>query len=222
LIALASGSTPQRERIVVLPCDAASSPLGSAVRDIAAGSFYAALRGCVDFSGSELNLEGAVVLGDSLLLFQRGNGEARGALAALDAVASVPWQAFCAYLEGGGAGSPPPIAQVVQYELGQIDGVRLTFTDAALAPDGSVLFLACAEASPNTVDDGEVRGMALGVLDPGGAAALTWLRDEVGKLCRDKAEGIVVDPRDPETLWLSVDRDDPDVPSGLLQVRFRR
>ena len=40
---------------------------------IPAPRFYAGLRAVPAFAGSELNLEGALVRGDELLLFQRGN-----------------------------------------------------------------------------------------------------------------------------------------------------
>ena len=59
---IGSGSSPLRERFVIVD-DAVT------LREMHA--FYDALRAV--FAG-ELNLEGAVVDGDDLLLFQRGNG----------------------------------------------------------------------------------------------------------------------------------------------------
>ena len=70
LVALGSGSTPARERVVIV------DPSGD-VRLFNAHGLYAALHARPDFTGSELNIEGATVVGDALLLFQRGNGAPR-------------------------------------------------------------------------------------------------------------------------------------------------
>ncbi len=69
LIALGSGSTAARERIVVVTPD-------DGVRVVEGAATYAQLRARGDSSGSELNLEGAVVVDGVLRLFQRGNGAA--------------------------------------------------------------------------------------------------------------------------------------------------
>ena len=203
LVAFGSGSSEQRERIVLLPCD---TPFQSAARSahvVDASAFYRMLRGERAFSGSELNIEGAVLrenphsLRRELLLFQRGNGAVVEGRVALDATGIVSWPAFVEYLEADGAKAPPPIRAITHYDLGQSGGVRLTFTDATLGPRGSVLFLACAEASPNAVDDGEVRGTVLGIIGADGTVRVAPLLDEGGAPSRDKAEGIVRDVRMP-------------------------
>jgi hypothetical protein len=212
LIALGSGSSARRERIVLVPFSASKEAMLRGVREVDAAAFYAALRACPEFSGSELNLEGAALRGAS--------GEARAGRLPIDAVCTVSWLEFARYLDGPAQTLTPKIEGVTQYDLGEVDGIRLTFTDATCTSDGSVIFLACAEASPNAVDDGEVRGTAIGIIEGSGAARLTLLLDENGQPCRDKIEGIALDPRDPQRLLLSVDRDDPSVPSELLEVRL--
>jgi len=225
LVAFGSGSSEPRERIVLLPCDTAfqAAERGAHVKD--ARAFYAALRAEEAFSGSELNLEGVVLrenphsLRRELLLFQRGNGAEVSGRAAVNATAIVSWPSFVEWLESDDpAKSPPPLRAVTRYDLGEVDGVRLTFTDAANGPRGSVLFLACAEASPNTVDDGEVRGTYVGVIGADGGVRVAPLLDEAGRPSRDKAEGIVRDVRQAHRVVLTVDRDDPDLPSDLLHV----
>ena len=224
LVAFGSGSSERRERIVLLPCD---TPFQSAVRaaHVAdASAFYRMLRAERSFSGSELNIEGAVLrenphsLRSELLLFQRGNGATVDGRRALDATCLVSWPAFVEYLESDGGRPPPPLRAITHYDLGEVGGVRLTFTDATSGPRGSVLFLACAEASPNAVDDGEVRGTMLGIIGADGTVRIVPLLDESGEVSRDKAEGIVRDVRHAHRVVLTVDRDDPDLPSDLLHV----
>src|SRR5262245_26061257 len=98
LIAFGSGSSPVRERILVV-----RDPLGRARADfVDASPFYALLRDPA-FAGSELNLEGAVVQGRDLVLLQRGNGAPRGDLAPRDATARVDLERFLGWLLDRGA-----------------------------------------------------------------------------------------------------------------------
>jgi hypothetical protein len=95
--------------------------------------------------------------------------------------------------------------------------VRLTFTDGAAGPGGSLWFLAAAEASPDAYHDGPVAGVSLGVLQ-GAEARWTRLRDHAGRPLADKAEGLALDPRDPRRAWVVLDLDRPDAPSELVEL----
>ncbi len=201
--AFGSGSRPTRERI---------AQIRETTHVFDASALYAALRDRADFAGSELNVEGAALLpGGTLRLFQRGNG----AGAAVDATADLDWAAVVAWLEGRG-GVPAPRA-VTAYRLGALDGVRLTFTDAAVGP-GALLFTAAAEASPDTYADGVVAGSALGVFDPDGDVRWAPLTDEAGRALAVKAEGLEWQDGG---AWVVLDADDPDRPSELLRVELR-
>jgi hypothetical protein len=217
LIAFGSGSSPLRERIVTLPLDHGERD-ADAVRVLPAKALYAALRACPELHGAELNLEGAVVRDQSLLLLQRGNGSA--ALGhAPNAVCSLPWPSVARYLASGGHFDCPAVEHVGVVDLPELAGVRLTFTDATLA-GGELLFLATAEASPNAVDDGAVEGSSLGRFDGAGRVRLGHLLDETGSPCREKVEGLVADPAAPRRVLLTVDADDPDRPSELLAAEL--
>lgn len=209
VFAIGSGSLPVRERVVVFDPHA---PSLSKVFD--ATALYAELHADLRFSGGALNIEGAAVLGHELCLFQRGNGvgESLG-----PAMAAVDVQKFVSWIEMGG--DVPVVTRVLRFDLGSIDGVRLGFTDAC-GSDGAVYFLASAEGSPNTVDDGEVLGSRVGVLR-GDEARLAPLLDELGEAAPLKAEGIAIDPADPTRAWVVLDGDDPDVASDLCEVRLR-
>lgn len=217
VLAWGSGSLPIRERVVLLE---EGSP---AARVIDASALYARLRAHDAFAGSELNVEGAVAIGErAVRLFSRGNGAPRGALAPIDASCDLDLDALLAYLRAPERTAPPEPSSIVQWELGAIEGVRLTFTDAcALGTRGDVAFLAAAEASPDAIDDGEVVGVALGVIPAGdrGDARWTILRDARGAPFLGKAEGLAWAPGHEGARALAViDRDDPRAPSELCEV----
>jgi len=217
VLALGSGSTSVRERIVVLR--RVADELKAEI--VHAPDFYAMLRARPEFSGSELNLEGAVQMGSALLLFQRGNG-APGKVDAVDACASIDAQAFVDHLSG--LGPCPELERVRQYDLGRVAGSRLTFTDATLHA-GLLLYVAAAEASPDVTRDGPVAGVALGMLCEDEPPRYALLMDEHGSPCTDKLEGIVgstllagsASAKVHEIIGV-IDRDDPDVAAELVHI----
>jgi len=217
LIAFGSGATPQRERILVMRAVTAPAP---DIRLVEATALYAALRAPA-FAGSELNLEGAVLLpsGKTLRLFQRGNGAPRGALQPVDATCDIAWPDLAAYLDDPTTAAPPPLQAITRYHLGLLDGARLTFTDATPGPN-AILYCAAAERSPNAVDDGEVVGSALGLLPPTGAPRYAPIVDFDGELLPLKIEGLLLDEHDPTLVFLVADADDPLLPSELLTARL--
>jgi hypothetical protein len=213
LVAFGSGSTAARERILILRGIPNNTPR---VDVIHAPAFYAALRARPEFAGSEMNVEGAAWHRGRLLLVNRGNGAPADELLPVDAIAEIDWPALRAHLADSSAPPPAP-RSILQYELGEIDGWRLTFTDTAAFGD-SLFFTASAEASPNTYDDGPVAGSALGVVEgPGARWTVLCLAD--GTRFDGKVEG-VAPGREPGTALLVVDRDDPRRPSELCLVRL--
>ncbi len=212
LLALGSGSSPLREQVALIEGCAGPAPL---VRLYSASAWYAALRAADAFAGSELNIEGAVALGGTLRLFNRGNGAPGGGRSPVDATCDVELGALLAHLADQQTPPPPP-QHICQYDLGRLDGLRLTFTDAALAPVGLV-FSAAAEDSPDATRDGPVAGSALGVLDERGAR-WTVLRDSAGARFDGKVEGVLLDAADPARALVVVDVDNPAVPSLLCEV----
>lgn len=206
VLAIGSGSLPARERIVLIEA-------GRPPRIVGASALYAALRARTELSGSELNLEGAAVSGDRVVLFQRGNGAPRGDLMPTDATCELAIEGLVAWLEDP-ALPIPAIEAVTRWELGTVRGVRLTFTDAC-ARSGGITFLAAAEASPNAVDDGEVVGVAIGWIPPDGEARHGLLR-EGGEPFLGKTEGLAW--RADGRALVVVDRDDPELPTELCEV----
>lgn len=211
LVAFGSGSTGDREMLVVLSG-------WDAVRLVDGRALYARLRAETAFAGSELNVEGALVVGDVLRLFQRGNGRPAPPLEPIDATCDLLLSAFIAWLDS--ASRVPEVLSVTQYDLGQVEHVRLTFTDAALMPDRRVAFLACAEASPDTYDDGEVVGCRFGIIDGDDVRVGPILHPD-GRPCSLKLEGIESRPGPAVSFDVVADMDRPDEPAllGRLDVR---
>jgi len=153
-----------------------------------------------------------------LRFFQRGNGRIAPGLAPLNATCDLLLSAFIAWLDA--ASRAPDVLSVTQYDLGQVEQVRLTFTDAALMPDGRIAFLACAEASPDTYGDGEVVGCRFGIID-GEDVRVGAILDPDGRPCALKLEGIESRPGPAGSFDVVADMDRPDDPAllGRLDVR---
>jgi hypothetical protein len=213
LLAFGSGSTAARESVVVVRGVTAGAP---EVRVIPLPALYALLRAEAAFSGSELNLEGAVYLDGKLALVNRGNGAARPGRAPVDAIGWMDAAALLAHVEAPDGVEPPPLRDVVGYELGRLGGARLTFTDLAVV-EGELVFTACAEDSPNAVDDGPVAGSAIGWIGPEGALRIVPLTWPDGSLVVEKVEGIATGGP-AGGFYLCTDPDAPEAPSLLLEV----
>lgn len=210
LIAFGSGSSPARERLVVAAADGRT-----ALRD--AAELYASLRRQTAFSGSELNIEGALVQGSWLRFFQRGNGKVARGLQPVSSVGDVPLSAFLAWLD---ASAPAPeLMRVSCVELGEVAGVPLAFTDATLLASGDIAFVACAERSPDVTRDGEVLACRLGVLQDE-SVRLFDIKDEDGNSCMLKLEGIEVRPDDDSTFDVVADVDCHDRPALGAVLQF--
>ena len=220
LVALGSGSSALRERVVLVDRPMTSAP---SIALAEAPELYARLRADRLFSGSELNIEGAAVTGDDLLLFQRGNGAPSlvggVSVEAVDATARIDLSSLVAHLRG--AGPLPPLRGVLRWDLGAVDGHRLTFTDGAVHPRGVVALLACAEDSPDATRDGPVSAVTIGCLDEATRAfELGLVLDESGAPLLDKTEGLAFHSDDPTRAFAVTDRDDPTAPSELLVLRL--
>ena len=221
LLAFGSGSKKRRENVVTLRVTGTTAKPVIARPDLVPlPELYAALRATTDFSGSEMNIEGALYLDGMIRLFGRGNGEAADEMHPVDATCDLDWRALHAHIAAPDHAPVPSIARVTQYTLGDVDGVALGFTDAIPVQRSMVMYAAAAEASPDASEDGEVGGSALGVIpnDRRQSARWTHLRDEGGALFVGKVEGLVLHRRDPMRALVVVDVDDHRQPSELCEV----
>lgn len=207
LLALGSGSRPQRRRGVLLTFDV-SGHVGAAPRPVDLSPLYGPLRGRFE----DLNIEGALLLGQDFVLLQRGNGR-RGVNAALH----YRWSAIHALLRGAAPAALQPYAEH-RFSLGDLDGVPLGFTDGVAWPGpsgrGRWLFCAAAEDTENSYLDGGCAGSVLGLADAQGR--LLWTRRLAG---RHKMEGLDARVEDGAlALCLVSDADDPSQASVLWRA----
>lgn len=192
---LGSGSTSARYRAARLDITG-----GGAARLLDCAPLFHAIEARL---GSAPNLEGAVLLGETLHLFHRGSG---GDLSAIVEVAA----------SAIGADAVTVLA-LTRCDLGAAAGVPLTFTDAA-GCGAAMIYLAVAEDTPNAVDDGPITGAAVGVIE-GGRARFTLLEEPDGTLTTRKVEGIAID-RETRSTYLVTDPDDPERPAELCRVEL--
>ena len=204
LLGLGSGSGPGRDRGFAWALGSDGSLRGE-VSEIDLAPLYAMLADQVD----SLNIEGACVMGDRLWLMHRGNhGEATNVVAelALDDV--------LASLTGDRRLDPHEVAAIRRYDLGQLEGVELTFSDATPLGDEVLVFTASAEAQGGDGPDGAIRGSVLGTIDRDGDVRRMRTIDR-----RWKVEGVhaTIDTGVMDLL-LVCDQDDPETPSPLLSA----
>ena len=204
LLALGSGSKPNRQRGLVMALDATGRPDGVAqVVDLSA--LYAPLR--AEFA--DLNIEGAFVANGVVHLLQRGNkGDARNACITYPLAPLLDWLA-------GKRVEPPAPLRTTLFDLGTVDGVPLGFTDGAALPSGDGdsgwIFSAVAENTDDSYADGECVASAIGWVGADGV-----LQRMVALEGAPKVEGIALDGKG--RLLMVTDADDPERASRLLAV----
>jgi hypothetical protein len=210
LIALGSGSSRERERLVLVAPD-------GAVRVHEGSAAYDGLRRVTDAMEVELNLEGAVVRGDRLRLFQRGNGWTPDGSTA-NAVIDWRLSDFLDWIDR--AGPPPRPAEVVRVDLGSLGGTPFGFTDATVTAQGRLAFVACAEESADVRSDGPVLGCCFGWLDDDAVSVVPVVESD-GRATPLKLEGLEARP-DAGSLVFDVvaDMDSPRMPALLCELRL--
>jgi hypothetical protein len=204
LLALGSGSKRKRRRGALLALDQLGAIEG-APRIIDVSPLFEEL----DRRFPALNIEGSVAIGNELRLLQRANRKHPQNM-----IVRYPLAAVLESFETGDAIGAITPAAIDLIDLGEIDGVPLSFTDGAGLPDGSIVFTAVAEDTEDTYNDGACLGAAIGV-----AASDGTLRFLIRLDARHKVEGVAarVD-NDVIRLLLVTDADDPAIPASLFSA----
>jgi len=205
LLALGSGSRPNRETGVLVALDVVGQPNGRmATLDL--GGLYAPLHKRF----ADLNIEGALVVSGELLLLQRGNlADPHSACIRYDWNQIAPWLA--------GLQPQPPAAKSVQrMDLGHVDGVPLTLTDGTPLHGGAWAFAAVAESTDDSYADGACVASAVGIVLPDGQVRQVHLLHGAPKV-----EGLAVLSDGSDWVFTMVtDPDDPQQAAQLLQLRL--
>jgi hypothetical protein len=203
LFGVGSGSGAGRSRGFVWDL-AADGSLAGESREVDLTPLYELLGERLD---GGLNIEGASVLGERLCLFNRGNRGAPNAVAALSLAA------VGESLHGDLRIDVEELESLRAYELGELDGVPLCFSDATPLDDRVIVFTASAEDDEGQGDGGIV-GSVIGVISPSGEVERLRRIDR-----RWKVEGVyaTIDTGVLDLLFVC-DQDDPDQPSPLLSA----
>lgn len=134
-----SGSTKKRDRRFTFNLE------NKEVKEKNLSKIYSRLRKTISLAEDELNIEGAIITDKTIYFFQRGNGaNAQNGIFSYDKASKK--------------------VQFKLISLPQISGVDTTFTDAILV-DATVYFLAAAENTSSTYEDGEVMGSVIGTIN---------------------------------------------------------
>jgi hypothetical protein len=207
LLALGSGSKRNRRMGALLGLDAQG-----AVRDSPHVVDLSPILAPLDDEFPKVNIEGAVVAGDELRLFQRGNKRQSA-----NAVIRFQLSALLETLSSQRSDAIKPSA-IDRYDLGHIDGIPFCFTDAAVLPDGDMVFTAVVENTDDTYNDGPCLGAAIGIVDNNAHLGQLRRLDQPYKV-----EG--VDARvdgDVIRLLLVTDADDADIAAGLFSATIAK
>lgn len=205
ILAVPSGSTPQRARASVVPLGADGAPSGTP-KTLDLRALYAALERRIP----SLNIEGAVVMGNRLRLLQRADADTDS-----NAIIDLDLQAVLKAIEHRGALDGEVLREVTSVHLGSLGGVQLGFSDASALPDGRLVFTASAENSTDSYNDGEVVGSVVGVMEPDGRISAQFA------IPGHKVEGVAAEVAQGDlALTMVTDADDPEVPALLLGAKL--
>ena len=197
LFGIGSGSGRDRDRGFVWPLDADGSLRGEP-REFELTPLYDRLR---DEIGG-LNIEGCSVMGKSVWMLHRGNDGKTG-----NVVAELSLDDVMDSMRRDLRIDADELTRLCSYELGELEGVPLTFSDATPLTSELLVFTASAEG-----EDGAMHGSVVGTLGTEGSVQRLRTIDR-----RWKVEGVhaSVDTGVLDLLFVC-DQDDPETPSPLL------
>jgi hypothetical protein len=138
-----SGSTEKRNSMIEI------NTVAKEIRTNDLTDLYGAMESFGEINPEDFNIEGAIYTGEEWYLFNRGNGKSgKNALFTI---------------QGKNLVNEFSIVSNT-YKLPKIKGVRSSFTDA-VAVDNKIYFLATAENTDSTYDDGQILGSFIGRID---------------------------------------------------------
>ncbi|KAB1155025.1 DUF6929 family protein [Flavobacterium luteum] len=139
-----SGSTENRNKMIQIDATTKQVVSTTNLKDL-----YLAMQNFGKIKSEDFNLEGAIYDGERWFLFNRGNGSK-----AKNVVFTI---------QGKNLTNDYTILSN-NFKLPKIKGVPTSFTDAILVDD-KIYFLASAEDTTSTYDDGDVLGSIIGSID---------------------------------------------------------
>lgn len=147
-----SGSTESRNRLFKYKLKS-EKVIAKDITDI-----YSRIKKQFNIANDELNIEGVILNGESVYIFQRGNGKIgkNGIIYASDSAEDAKFE-------------------FIPFNIPKIKNVSTTFTDAVLVGE-TIYFLATAEDTTSTYLDGEVLGSIIGSIDLNTMKLIDWIQ----------------------------------------------
>lgn len=193
LLVVPSGSEKNRVRGALLPF-AAKDKLSSQSQEINFSDLYAKISQEI----GPINIEGAIANKTGLKLFTRGNGKKNK-----NAIIDVEFGLHPVSLT---------LKKITLIDLGSEQGYPIAFTDATVTSKGEIWFVAVAEATDSSYDDGKLLGAFVGKLSSENKVE-SISKENFGR----KPEGISIDEKEgTKRFYFVTDADDSNVPSQLL------
>lgn len=125
----------------------------NAIKNYSLESFYNVIKASKELDGKFLNIEGLAIDGDNMFLFNRGK----------NLVFQYSLKSFMNYVK---TGKNYPQAKIYELKLPKIKGIEAGFSGAtAILNQNKLIFTASIEDTSNPIDDGEVLGSFVGIID---------------------------------------------------------
>jgi hypothetical protein len=190
-----SGSTENRNKMVQFDTTTKKVIATTDLSDL-----YLVMQSFGKINPDDFNIEGAIYNGQSWFLFNRGNGKTN--------------KNVVFTIDGENLTNDFRVL-ANEYKLPKIKGIRTSFTDAILVED-KIYFLATAENTESTYDDGEVLGSIIGRIDT------TTMKIEFTKKITDthKFEGISISKKSGKEIefFLCEDNDTEVLESNIFKL----
>jgi len=143
LYVFGSGSTEKRNKMIEI------NTVAKEIRTNDLTDLYSVMQSFGEIKPEDFNIEGAVYTGEEWYLLNRGNGKSA--------------KNILFTIQGKNLTNEFKILSN-NYKLPKIKGVRSSFTDAVILDD-KIYFLATAEDTDSTYNDGEILGSFIGCID---------------------------------------------------------
>ncbi|MFC5270853.1 DUF6929 family protein [Adhaeribacter terreus] len=149
LLAFGSGSkSPERDSLLLINLNDLKSPQTYSLKPL-----YDLIKQQANLPSAELNMEGSAIIGEELYLFNRGQ----------NVLVQTNWPKTLLFLTQKAA---EPEIKTYRVRLPQINGIAPGFSGACrLGNDNKILFTASVENTKNWIEDGEILGSFIGILD---------------------------------------------------------
>lgn len=205
LFAFGSGSiSPYRDTLFAIKINDSDSSL-----KLPLTTLYQSIRKKAELSENELNIEGATIAGNKLILLNRGK----------NLFLSMNWNDFINYLLHE---APVPTVQIEKVQLPEINGFQVGLSGASTLDDNTILFTASLEETRDFTQDGTVKGSYIGTITITDGKIATGpllpLNDNTSKPIPIKLESIDIITKEPQHIHAIAVADNDDGKTMVMKL----